>query len=103
MDNAVQNSIPRGMADSLIAAHDGDVALLYIWLSQNGALDADKAARELCRTEGEIKNAYEKLMRLIPAAGAKPVQSEPEKEKKLPPPEELSIFRWAIRFFWTPP
>ena len=62
MDNAVQNSIPRGMADSLIAAHDGDVALLYIWLSRNGALDADKAARELCRTEGEIKNAYEKLM-----------------------------------------
>lgn len=89
MDNAVQNSIPRGMADSLIAAHDGDVALLYIWLSRNGALDADKAARELCRTEGEIKNAYEKLMRLIPAAGAKPVQSEPEKGKKLPPPEEL--------------
>lgn len=55
MPTAEQNSIPRSTADKLIAAHDGDVALLYIWLDLNGEFDADRAARELCRTEAEIK------------------------------------------------
>lgn len=90
MENAVQNLIPRDMADRLISAHDGDVALLYIWLDRNGALDSDRAARELCRTENEVKNAYEKLMRLTPAAAP-----EPEKAKKLPPPEELPEYTSA--------
>ena len=58
MPTAEQNSIPRSTADKLIAAHDGDVALLYIWLDLNGGFDADRAARELCRTEAEKLEAY---------------------------------------------
>ena len=45
MPTAEQNSIPRSTADKLVAAHDGDVALLYIWLDLNGEFDADRAAR----------------------------------------------------------
>lgn len=42
MPTAEQNSIPRSTADKLVAAHDGDVALLYIWLDLNGEFDADR-------------------------------------------------------------
>lgn len=64
MPKPEQNLIPSGAADRLIAAHDGDVALLYIWLSRTGHFDADRAARELCRTSAEINSAYEKLRRM---------------------------------------
>lgn len=81
MPTAERNLIPDSIADKLIAAHDGDVALLYIWLCRHDAFDADAAARELCRTGAEIKNAYEKLCRMsaeqTPAA------------RRLPPAEEL--------------
>ena len=85
MPTAEQNLIPDSIADKLIAAHDGDVALLYIWLCRHDAFDADAAARELCRTGAEIKNAYEKLCRMSlahPAAQASEV-------RKLPPADEL--------------
>ena len=85
MPTAEQNSIPRSAADKLVAAHDGDVALLYIWLDLNGEFDADRAARELCRTEAEIKNAHEKLLRM----GLSRPAARPEQEIKLPPAEEL--------------
>ena len=73
------------IADRLIAAHDGDVALLYIWLCRNSAFDADRAARDLCKTSREIESAYEKLSRLELFASA-PVspKSIPEPEEKLP-------------------
>lgn len=84
MSIAEQNLISDDNAEKLIAAHDGDIALLYIWLSRRGKFDADRAARELCRTAGEIAKAHEKLMRMqlgqAPAAAAEP---------KLPPAEEL--------------
>lgn len=64
MQNMSQNLIPTIVADKLIAAHDGDVALLYIWLCRSGHFDADKAANELCRTLSEINSAYEKLCRM---------------------------------------
>ncbi|MDO4815120.1 MAG: DnaD domain protein [Bacillota bacterium] len=70
------------IADKLIAAHDGDVALLYIWLCRNGSFDGDKAARDLCKTAREIEVAYEKLSRLDLGSAA------PVKEKKLIEPEE---------------
>lgn len=82
MQKPEKNLIPSDAADRLIAAHDGDVALLYIWLCRNGSFDAPRAARELCRTSSEINSAYEKLCRMeLP--GAQQVQS------KLPPAEEL--------------
>ena len=91
MPTAEQNSIPHSTADKLIAAHDGDVALLYIWLDLNGGFNADRAARELCRTEAEIKNAYEKLCRMELARTA----AKPEQEIKLPPAEELPEYTSA--------
>ena len=51
-------------ADRLIAAHDGDVALLYIYLSRHGGEDLEQAAHDLCRTMGEIRAAWEKLSRM---------------------------------------
>ena len=91
MPTAEQNSIPHSTADKLIAAHDGDVALLYIWLDLNGGFNADRAARELCRTEAEIKNAYEKLCRMELARTA----AKPEHGIKLPPAEELPEYTSA--------
>ncbi len=87
MSAAEQNLIPYSTADKLIAAHDGDVALLYIWLCRRGSFDAEAAARELCRTGAEIKNAYEKLCRMSLARPDAPVQAQTE--PKLPPAEEL--------------
>lgn len=64
MQNNMQNFIPTAAADKLISAHDGDVALLYVWLCRNGKFEPDRAARELCRTLAEIDSAYEKLCRM---------------------------------------
>lgn len=69
-------------ADKLIAAHDGDVALLYIWLCRNGEFNADKAACDLCKTEREIEAAFEKLSRLE-------FYKAPEKKPVIKPEETL--------------
>ena len=50
--------------DKLIAAHDGDTALLWLWLCRSGVYNGDRAAEELCRTLGEMDRAYEKLCRM---------------------------------------
>ncbi len=60
-DNGI---IAPAAADRLIAAHDGDVALLYIYIMRTGCTDAERAAGELCRTMGEISAAEEKLRRM---------------------------------------
>ena len=51
--------LPVGAADRLIAAHDGDVALLYLYIVRTGGLDAERAAGALCRTSREIEAAAE--------------------------------------------
>ena len=58
------SSLDNSIADALIAAHDGDVALLYIYLCRRGDGDMEQAARELCRTMNEISAAREKLQRM---------------------------------------
>lgn len=65
--------IAPSAADRLIAAHDGDVALLYIYITRTGCTDMERAAGDLCRTMQEISSAEEKLRRmgLLGAAGAK--------------------------------
>ena len=60
-DRHIDNSTA---ADRLIAAHDGDVALLYIYLRRRGSSDLEQAARDLCRTMQEIRSAQEKLQRM---------------------------------------
>ena len=81
MPNDMKNLIAPAAADRLLAAHDGRMALLYLWISRHGRFDAVAAARDLCLTLGEVESAYEKLNRLG--------LSEKSGEKHLPPPEEL--------------
>lgn len=69
--------------DRLIAAHDGDVALLWLWLCRSGVYNGDRAAEELCRTLGEMDTAYEKLCRM----GLYPLT--PERSAPKAPVEEL--------------
>ena len=77
-------------ADKLIAAHDGDVALLYIYLLRTGSGELEGAARDLCRTMGEVSAAYEKLQRmglLSGGSGAPAAEKEPPRHPE--PAEEL--------------
>ena len=69
------NLISASAADRLIAAHDGDVALLYLYIRRSGSADTEGAARALCRTLGEMEAALEKLGRmglLVDEAAQKP-------------------------------
>ena len=59
-----ENTISRQSLEALLAAHDGDVALLYLYILRNGRLDMDNAALVLCRTMAEIEAAAEKLQRM---------------------------------------
>lgn len=70
--------------DKLIAAHDGDTALLWLWLCRSGVYNGDRAAEELCRTLGEMDRAYEKLCRM----GLYPIAPD-RKEAPSSPAEEL--------------
>ena len=89
-----QNSMSSAIADKLIAAHDGDVALLYIYMVRHGG-SLDEAARELCRTMGEISAAAEKLERmgLMPGSETQPEPKAVQREEKLPPAEEIPEYR----------
>ena len=87
------NSISSAIADKLISAHDGDVALLYIYMERRGGHDLDAAARDLCRTKSEISAAAEKLQRMgLMPDGAAPAKAA-AKEEKLPPPDEIPQYR----------
>lgn len=87
------NSISSAIADKLISAHDGDVALLYIYMVRRGGHDLDAAARDLCRTMSEISAAAEKLQRMgLMPDGAVPAKAA-AKEEKLPPPDEIPQYR----------
>ena len=87
-------------AGKLIAAHDGDVALLYIYLLRTGSGELEGAARDLCRTMGEVSAAYEKLQRMgllsvgsAPAAEAEPSPRHPEPAEELPEYEAEDLVR----------
>lgn len=100
-ENIQKNSISSQTADRLIAAHDGDVALLYIYRLRTGCTDLEQAARELCRTLREIETADEKLKRILGYSPAVPAQSEaraeqstaPERTAIPAPAEELPEYR----------
>lgn len=77
-------ALPARDADRLIAAHDGDVALLYIWLCRNGSFNADRAARELCRTLAEIRSAYEKLQRITGSESSEKPRFVPAPAQEIP-------------------
>ena len=80
----VRNFPDSAARDKLIAAHDGDTALLWLWLCRSGVYNGDRAAEELCRTLGEMDRAYEKLCRM----GLYPITPD-RKEAPSSPAEEL--------------
>ena len=85
-----ENLISPAAADRLIAAHDGDLALLYLFMQRTGSRDLEKAAGELCRTLSEMEAAYEKLRRMgLVDAGRSCSLDERHAPQKLMPAEEL--------------
>ena len=83
-------------ADKLIAAHDGDVALLYIYLLRTGSGELESAARDLCRTLGEVSAAYEKLQRMgLLSGGSSVPATEKEPPRHPEPAEELPEYETA--------
>ena len=78
-------------AERLIAAHDGDVALLYIFYRHTGSLDLEDAARALCRTMQDLKAAEEKLRRMG-LLEDEPVSAPPRPTAPEPQPEEAPRF-----------
>ena len=57
-------NIPASEAGQIIAAHDGDVALLWLCLKSAPGTTVEDAARRLCRTRAEMEAALEKLQRM---------------------------------------
>ena len=74
-------AIPAQTLDRLLAAHDGDVALLWLYRLRNPDGGLEDAARALCRTLKEIEAASEKLSRLELADAPAIVPPRPD-----PPP-----------------
>lgn len=95
-DCAADNRIGIRDIDRLLAAHDGDMALLCLWLYRHRSDDLEAAARDLCRTLAEMEAAFEKLRRngLLPG-DAGPARQEPPARSTSPavspvlPPDEL--------------
>ena len=86
-----QKFISLQALDRLIAAHDGDVALLFLHRLRQGSLDEERAASDLCRTMEQIRAAEEKLQRMeaperAPAPALSPAigKAEPAPAEELP-------------------
>ena len=95
--SSAEKSISLPVLNDLISAHDGDVALLYLWSVARSSDDREAAARELCRTMDEISSASEKLSRILgseprPAAEAPSgaVIPDPAEETREYTAEEIS-------------
>lgn len=83
-------SVAAKELEQIIAAHDGDVALLWLCLKRNPDTDIEDAARMLCRTRAEMEAALEKLRRMGLAAlpTPAPAAAPPTQDLKLPPADE---------------
>ena len=92
-----ENLISPAAADRLIAAHDGDLALLYLFIQRSGSMDLERAACELCRTLGEMEAAYEKLMRmgLVSQGDSCAIAPRPAPVKKILPEDEVPEYTTA--------
>ena len=84
------NLISPSAADKLLEAHDGDLALLYLFMQRTGSFDLEQAAGRLCKTRREMEAAYEKLMRmgLVNEGESCPVSPRAAAPQKLLPVDE---------------
>ena len=80
-----QLTLPRAALERLLSAHDGDLALLYLYLLCGGSAEVEQAAGALCRTAREIEAAGEKLARM----GLLPTAPSGDPERLLPPEDHL--------------
>ena len=88
-ENMGNNLISTQAADKLLDAHDGDLALLYLFIRRTGCRDMDQAAGRLCRTLKEMEAAEEKLLRMGLLDEPAFVPSPAPKPEILPPSREL--------------
>ena len=51
--------------DALVRAHDGDCALLALWMAHTSFCDPERAAGDLCMTRSQVDAAMEKLGRIL--------------------------------------
>jgi DnaD/phage-associated family protein len=65
MPDGKRFEIPAQDAERLVAAHDANVALLYIYRLSTGCADDERTARDLCMTLNAVRETSEKLNRLI--------------------------------------
>ena len=91
-ENSTGNSISLPSLGKILSAHDGDMALLYLYFLRNGKLDLEDAALTLCRTMAEITAAEEKLrrMELLPGDGYSEAPVTPRPAPKKPQPVKVA-------------
>ena len=77
-ENYIQLSVSD--ADKLLACADGTAALLWLHVKRTGALSLSAAARDLKRSEAEVRRACDTLRRL----GLLPPETAPLPEHELP-------------------
>ncbi len=100
-EDQAYKSISVQALDRLIAAHDGNVALLWLYWQRSGSLDAEKAANALCLTLQEVLAAEEKLRRMelaLPAPSSPVPRAEPAPEEELPQYSAAEISGMSRRF-----
>lgn len=93
MNSANEIIISSQAADRLIAAHDADVTLLYLFMRRSGTQNREEIARALCWTMNQTASAMEKLGRIFPNSVLTPAAPQPVKEVPtdlLPSAEEIS-------------
>lgn len=73
-------------ADRLIAAHDGDAALLYIYIKRSGSQDPEQAAQELGLPLPQVQAALKRLrlLGLLEDGAAPAAERYPRPEERLP-------------------
>jgi hypothetical protein len=95
-DKGTENIISGSLADKLIAAHDGDMALYCLYAARHPGEDDETAAAVLCRTRAEIAAAREKLGRILRAESGEGEKAVYPEEKPEQYPKE-DIVRTAAR------
>lgn len=82
----INNLISPADAEKLLRSHDGDCALLCLWMAFTGSRDKERAAGELCMTMSQVENAFEKLSRMLRSSPAPCAEAPAEKPQQPSPP-----------------
>jgi hypothetical protein len=87
-------AIPLGDIERLLAAGNGDAALLYLHILRNGGiLDGATAATDLHRSDRDIRQTAERLCQMGILTGAAPAPSQGERPRPRLPEKELPEYQ----------